>query len=158
MSKREFRASLTSYVRESGEDNQLVDQRGRILESLLLHPAEKVLLMERHDLAALLTCVCGPAGKGKVHCQSREIRDFIDALEREESGEGFEANLSDLLAYALMESSLAHLVWKDQMASNIPTVTQVILDQEPGADEERADSVEEPHSLFDRSEPQAEVV
>ena len=153
MSKREFRASLTSYVRESGEDNQLVDQRGRMLEGLLTCPVETVLLMERYDLAALLTCVCRPAGKGsKVDCQSREIRDFIDAIQAQEDGEGFEAMLCDLLKHALMEPALAHLVWRDQ-ASTAVTVTSVMQEEEAVAD-----SIEEPHSLFDRKDTQEEVV
>lgn len=156
MSKREFRASLTSYVRESGEDNQLVDHRGRMLERLLVHSAEKVLLMERHDLAALLTCVCRPAAEeGKVVCQSREVRDFVDAIERHEDGAGFEAELAGLLKYALKESALAHLVWKDVAAPAV-TVTSVMHD-EVREEEESAESSEEPHSLFDRVDTQAEV-
>ena len=156
MSKREFRASLTSYVRESGEDCQLVDPRGRMLESLLICPVETVLLMERCDLAALLTCVCRPAAKGsKVDCQSREIRDFIDAIEGQEAGAGFEAELCDLLRYALKEGAIAHLVWKDQTLAAVTTVTSVI--QEAHEEEAAADSPEEPHSLFDRMDTQEEA-
>ncbi|MCC7522518.1 hypothetical protein IT407_01820 [Candidatus Uhrbacteria bacterium] len=159
MSKREFRASLTSYVRESGEDRQLVDQRGRMLESLLLCPVETVLLMEQHDLAALLTCVCRPAAeRGKVECQSREIRDFIDAIEKHDSGEGFEAELCDLLRYALKDGSLAHLVWKDNASVAVTTVTSAIKN-DAQEEETASDPIEEPNSLFDRrEETQAEVV
>ncbi len=151
--KREFRASLQCYVRESGEERDLVDQRRRLLESMMRLPPEQVLLMEQHDLAAMLTCACRPAGKSKVACESVEVRNFIDMIERQEGGEGFEAELCNLLAYALKEGALAHLVWNNKPGS----IAQAVMQLTATDTEEVPAHMEEPGSLFDRREAVTEV-
>lgn len=141
ISYREFRASLASYVRKE-DDGSIRDQREKLLQGFTRLGLEGFDLIASHDLAAALTCACRPDGD-KVVCGSPALRAYLDEVGQ--SQDKFEKDLSKVLAKALTDVEIRHLVWRG--TGLVPKPADILPEESP--EEESAAPPVEPGSLFD---------